>query len=120
MVYRPSSARGGSIRTFRYSREHPEGVIFDTEPHMKDPHLPSNWKSAGWVEHRSDLQMTADQVIEAAVKNELAKQSKDRVELEREVEKKTGEKASSLISDEAMERTYDAPVRRRGWQRHKT
>lgn len=107
------------MRTFRYSRQHPEGVIFDTEPNMKDPHLPSNWKALGWVEHRSELQMTTDQVVEAAVKQELSKQSKDRPELELEYEKKTGEKANSLISDEAMERVYDAPIRRKPWQRHK-
>lgn len=79
---------------------------------MKDPQLPTNWKAMGWVEHRSELQMTTDQIVEAAVKQELAQQSKDRPQLEREYEKKHGEKASSLISDAAIERGYNAPVRK--------
>lgn len=85
------------------------GRIFDTEPGMPDPELPKHWKSLGWVEHQGELQVTTEQVVEAAVKQELAKQSKDRVELEREYEKKTGEKASSLISDKAMVSAYNAP-----------
>lgn len=95
------------------------GRIFDTEPGMPDPHLPSNWKSLGWVEHQGELKVTTEDVVEAAVKEELAKQSSNRIGLEKEYEKKTGEKASSLISDKALERAYDAPVRRKPWPQHK-
>ena len=98
------------MRTFRYAKEFPDGRIFDTEHGMPDPHLPSDWKSRGWVEHFGELKLTTEQIVEASVRQELAKQSSDRVALEKEYEKKTGEKASSLISDEAMVRAYNAPA----------
>lgn len=119
---RPGGGHGGrSLRTFRYSKQHPQGVIFDTDPGMPDPHLPAHWRSLGWVEHASEVNITQEQMIEAVVKAELAKQSSDRPALEKELEKKTGEKASSLISDEAATRAYNAPSpRRKSWQRDKT
>lgn len=93
------------MRTWRYHRDFPEGRIFDTEPGKPDPLVPH--KSLGWVENRGDLQMTTDQVVEAAVKQELAKQDSNRIGLEKEFKKMTGEQPSSLISDKAMTRAYN-------------
>jgi hypothetical protein len=77
-------------RTFLYRYDHPEGKIFDTEPGRPDPLIPHDWKLTGWVEHRSELKMTRDDVIEAIVKQELARQPADRDKLEAEFRDKTG------------------------------
>ena len=85
------------MRTFRYHKDCPEGKIFDTEPGMPDPLVPP--KGTGWVEHRSELQMTKDEVVAAAVKQELARQSTERDELEAEHKKKFGYEPRAVESD---------------------
>ena len=74
------------MRTFRYHREHPEGVIFDTEG-IDAPRPPSELN--GWFDCRSKIHITQDQLIDAVVRAELAKQSSDRPLAERELVKKT-------------------------------
>ena len=77
-------------RVFLYHRKHPQGVIFDTLPGQPDPLIPDGWKALGW----SDVPVggyTTDELIEAVVKEELAKQPKDRDRLEREYTDKTGD-----------------------------
>lgn len=90
-------------RVFLYHRKHPMGVIFDTLPGQPDPLIPDGWKALGW----SDVPvggMTTDEVIEAAVKEELARQSPDKARLEAEYTDKTGDvphfaaKEKTLIS----------------------
>ena len=46
--------------------------------------------------------MTTDQLIEAVVRQELAKQSSDRVLMEREVLKKTGQRARTTVPDKTI------------------
>lgn len=70
-----------------YHKDYPQGVVFDTEPNKADPLVPS--RGTGWTEHREDLKLTTDQIVEAAVKQELARQSSDRIPAERELVKKT-------------------------------
>lgn len=79
------------MRTFLYSRRFPMGVIFDTEPGMPDPKIPDGWQSLGWTENRAEVQMTRDELIDAVVREELAKQSPDRDRLETEYTDKTGD-----------------------------
>ena len=67
------------------------GVIFDTEPGRPDPLIPAGWKSLGWTENRSEVQLTRDELIAAVVKEELAKQANDKGRLEAEYERKTGD-----------------------------
>lgn len=67
------------------------GVIFDTEPNRPDPLIPAGWQSLGWTENRAEVQMTRDELIEAVVREELAKQNADRDRLEREYTDKTGD-----------------------------
>ena len=91
------------MRTFRYSREHPEGKIFDTEPHRDDPYPPPT-PAQGWYDNPGvpEMRMTTDQVIEAVVKAELAKQDSNRLGLEREVLKKTGYRARTTAPDKKL------------------
>lgn len=98
------------MRTFRYSREFPQGKIFDTEGKVA-PLPPSELQ--GWFDSPAKLSMTQDQVIEAIVKQELAKQSSDRPEMDIEFEKKTGEKAHFATSDRNVIAVLDDPAVRR-------
>jgi len=93
------------MRTFRYRRDHPTGVIFSSDG--SDPgheRLPDGWYALGWRDNPGELKMTTDEVIEAAVRAELARQPKDKDRLEREYEDKTGDiphfaaKEKTLIS----------------------
>ena len=90
------------MRTFRYSRQCPEGQIFDTEG-REAPYPPSELN--GWFDSPAKLHITQDQLIDAVVRQELAKQSSDRPAAERELAKKTrmeggGDKrASALVPD---------------------
>ena len=83
------------MRTFLYHRRHPLGVIFSTDG--SDPgheRIPEGWKALGWTEDRSDVQMTRDELIDAVVREELAKQAKansSRDALEAEYRDKTGD-----------------------------
>jgi hypothetical protein len=92
------------MRTFRYHREVPEGKIFDTEPNMPDPQLPSNWESLGWKTDPGQLQMTQEDVVEAAVKAELARQDSDRPKMEREILKRTGMRVPATMSDKSAKK----------------
>ena len=77
-------------RTFRYSKEWPEGKIFDTEG-KEAPFPPSELN--GWFDSPAKVHVTQDQLIDALVRRELASQPSDRNKLELEVKKKTkGEK----------------------------
>lgn len=80
------------MRTFRYRRDHPMGVIFSDDG--SDPgheRLPDGWRALGW----SDAPvggMTTDELIEAVVREELAKQPADKARLEAEYIDKTGDR----------------------------
>ena len=92
------------VRTFLYRRDHPAGVIFDTEPGRPDPLIPDGWYALGWRDNPDELKMSTDEVIEAVVRAELAKQAPDKGKLEAEYELKTGDiphfaaKEKTLIS----------------------
>ena len=59
--------------------------------------------------------MTQDDIIDAVVKQELAKHSSDRDEIEREYEAKTGEKPHFATSEKSLIAVIDDPtVKRRG------
>ena len=92
------------MRTYRYRRDHPMGVIFSSDgSDPGHPILPDGWKALGW----SDTPvggMTRDELIAEVVKEELAKQSADKGRLEAEYTDKTGDiphfaaKEKTLIS----------------------
>ena len=93
-------------RVFMYSREFPQGKIFDTEPGMPDPLIPTE---SGWYDSPAFLKMTTDQVVEAAVKQELAKQSPERHELDAEHKAKHGFDPPAVSSDKTVEKGLDIP-----------
>lgn len=79
-------------RTFLYRRDHPMGVIFSTDgSDPGHPRIPEGWQALGWTEDRGDVRMTTDELIEAVVREELAKQKPDRDLLEAEYRDKTGD-----------------------------
>lgn len=90
------------MRTTLYSRQYPDGKIFDTEPHRPDPLIPSNFKSLGWTEHREELKMTQEQLIDVIVRRELARQPSDRILLEKEVFKKSGQRARATAPESQL------------------
>lgn len=96
--------------TWRYSKSHPEGKLFDTEG-RQHPYPPPELN--GWFDCRSKINITQDELIEAVVKLELAKQDSKRPELEREVLKKHGERISTIIPDKSAVKALDAPVVKR-------
>lgn len=88
------------MRTFRYHPKHPQGQIFDTtgETAPKPP------VGGGWVEHLCELpKMTSDQIVEAAVRQELARQGPDRDKLDDEHRKKFGEDPHGLATNAEVE-----------------
>lgn len=93
------------MRTFRYSKEHPEGVIFDTEPGRPDPLVPP--ESSGWFDTPSKLVMTQDEVIASLVMTELKKQGDDRPLMEKEFQKKFGRKPHGRMSTENLIKALD-------------
>ncbi len=95
------------MRTFRYHRDHPEGVIFDTEG-REAGYPPSELN--GWFDCRSKIHVTQDQLIDAIVRKELANQSSDRPELEREFEKKTGARPAATAKSETLVGVLDNPI----------
>jgi hypothetical protein len=97
-------------RIFLYRKADPEGVIFDTEPGRPDPEIPHNFKMLGWTENRGDLLMTQDEVIEAVVKNELARQKADKGKLEREFKRKTGADPHFAAKEETLVKVLDSPL----------
>lgn len=94
--------------TWMYHRKFPEGKLFDTEG-REQPYPPS--KSEGWVEHRGELNMTdeqrADQMVENAVRAEIAAQGQHRGELEREHAKKYGEAADLRATNDEIANVMD-------------
>lgn len=101
------------MRTMLYHREFPMGKVFDTETGKRDPHIST--APLGSVDCPSKVAMTQDELIEQVVKAELAKQSGDRSELEREYEKKTGDVAHFAAKDETLVKTLDTPgIQKRG------
>lgn len=93
------------MRTMLYSREFPQGKVYDTEKGMPDPHVSTAPSDA--VDSPAKLQLTSDQIVEAAVKAELAKQVRERPELEAEYEKKFGRRPSNLWKDETLIKKLD-------------
>ena len=80
------------MRTFLYSRKHPAGVIFSddgSDPGV--PRIPDGWRALGWTENRAEVQRTQDEMMEAVVREEYARRSKDRDRLEAEYTDKTGD-----------------------------
>jgi hypothetical protein len=94
-------------RIFLYRRDHPLGVIFDTEGGRPDPKIPDGWKSLGWTENRGEVQLTRDELIEAVVREELAKQPKDRDRLEAEYRDKTGDIPHFASKDKTLVSVLD-------------
>lgn len=90
--------------TFRYHRDFPEGKVFDTEGRQA-PRPPSELN--GWFDCRSKIHVTQDQLIEAVVKQELAKQSSDRPEIEKEYKRKTGQRAHYAAKDSTLIKVVD-------------
>lgn len=91
-------------RTFRYSKEFPEGKIFDTEGRQA-PFPPSELN--GWFDSPAKVHITREQLIDAVVRQELAKQSSDRPLLDRELRKKTGKQAHFAAKDETLIKVLD-------------
>lgn len=73
------------MKTFRYSKQAPMGVIFDTD----GPDFPPS-ELNGWFDSPDKIHITQEQLIDAVVKAELAKQPAERTELEAEFKDKTG------------------------------
>lgn len=86
------------MRTWLYCKEFPLGKIFDTtgETAPKPP-------DRGWTENRGELNMTTDQIVEAAVRAELARQGPDRDKLDDEHRKKFGEDPHGLATNAEVE-----------------
>ncbi len=96
-------------RVFLYHRKHPSGVIFSTDGSDPEPRIPEGWKSLGW----SDTPVggyTQDELIEALVKEEYARQAKespDRDRLEAEYVDKTGDKPHFASKDRTLVSVLD-------------
>jgi hypothetical protein len=92
------------VLTWRYSKEFPEGKVFDTEG-REAPRPPSELN--GWFDTPAKLHITQDELIEAVVKRELASQSSDRTEIEKAVKRKTGKKTHFAAKDETLIKIVD-------------
>ena len=95
------------MRTFRFSKEFPEGKVFDTTGETA-PRPPS--ELSGWFDCRSKIQVTQDQLIDAIVRRELSTQDTHRIELEREFTKKTGATPSATSQDKTLIKVLDEPL----------
>jgi len=83
-----------------YHRDFPLGKIFDTTGET----APRPPVGHGWVEHRGELeQMTTDQIVEAAVRAQLAAQGPDRDKLDDEHRKKFGTDPHNLATNAEVE-----------------
>lgn len=102
------SDEGPDLRRWMYHKKHPEGKIFDPSG-RRAPFVPP--KSEGWVEHRGELFMTteqlADQMVENAVRAELAAQGKHRAELEKDHKKKFGLAPDMRATNEEIANVMD-------------
>ena len=105
------------MRTFRYSKEFPQGKIFDTEPGREDPYpCPKHMQTVDgqmWYDSPSYLTMTTDDVVEAVVKQEMAKNSPERPKLDAEHRKKHGTELRQTTSDKKVEKSLDKPQKRK-------
>lgn len=97
------------MRTFRYSLQCPQGMIFDTEKGMPDPLVPPD--GTGWYDH--PIGVTQDQLIEAVVKQELARQSSERHKLDKEHVKKFGFEPRAVEPDKHVEKALDDPKQKK-------
>lgn len=93
--------------TWRYSKAHPEGVLFDTEG-REHPYPPPELN--GWFDCRSKIHTTQDELIDAVVRRTLSQQGSDRVELETEFQNKTGEKPHFAADEKTLTRVLDSPL----------
>lgn len=88
----------------------PQGKIFDYTGEC-EPKPPENWKARGWVQHRGEMNMTAEQYadacIERAVKEALAQQGSDRVLLDAEHREKYGEDPHHLATNTEVANVMD-------------
>lgn len=94
-------------RIFLYRRDHPMGVIFDTEGGRPDPKIPDGWRALGWTEDRGEVQLSRDELIAAVVREELAKQAPDKGKLEAEYERKTGDVPHFAARERTLIRVLD-------------
>lgn len=96
------------MRTFRFHVKCPEGQIFDTTGETA-PFPPP--ESQGWVDTPAKLildpKKAADQMVENAVRAELAAQGEDRFKLDKEHRKKYGEDPHSLATNKEVENVMD-------------
>lgn len=92
------------MKTYRYSKEFPDGKVFDTTGQTA-PLPPSELN--GWFDTPAKLHITQDQLIDALVRKELATQTRDRGQLEREYKEKTGRRPHSLAKDETLMKVID-------------
>jgi len=101
------------VRTMLYSRQFPLGKVFDTEPNKADPHISRAPSDA--VDNPDKLLLTTDDIVNAAVDAELARQTAERDELEDEFKKKTGATHIHFAAkDETLIKTLDTPLIKRG------
>lgn len=84
---------------YRYHKDFPFGKLFDTVG-IEAPLPP---KGGGWVEWPNHLNITTDQVVEAAVRQELARQGPERDKLDDEHRKKFGEDPHGLATNAEVE-----------------
>lgn len=96
------------MRTWRFHLKFPEGKIFDTTGETAPVPPP---ESSGWVDTPAklvlDQQKATEQMIENAVKAELAAQGPHRRELEKEHAKKYGEEPSYRATNEEVANVMD-------------
>lgn len=83
----------------------PDGRIFDTEPGHEDPYPPPG-EEQGWFDHPV-RGYTTDELIEKVVKEELAKQTSDRIELEGEFRDKSGAQPHFAAKDTTLVKYLD-------------
>ena len=79
---------------------------------MPDPLVPPD--GTGWYDH--PVGMTRDEIVEAVVKQELARQSSERHKLDKEHEKKFGFEPRAIEPDKNVEKAMDMPLKKRGKQ----
>ena len=96
------------MRTFRFHLKCPEGQIFDTTGETAPVPPP---ESAGWVDTPArlvlDTAKATDQMVENAVRAELARQGEHRGELDGEHRKKYGVEPHPRATNEEVANVMD-------------
>ena len=96
------------MRTFRFHLKCPEGQIFDTTGETAPVPPP---ESAGWVDTPArlvlDVAKATDQMVENAVRAELARQGEHRAELDGEHRKKYGFEPHGRATNEEVANVMD-------------